>query len=150
MKIIAIDPGLGKSGVAVWDNGVFTNMDYLNLEEVFMLVNNNADNTKSGGCLFLVENSDLIKSSWHGPSGRSNVGKNKGVSKEIVLHIKRKGVPFVELRPDGYSSVYRGNKARLFAIDTGWHGSSNEHNRAAAAMILRHLKLGKLQQQMQF
>lgn len=131
MTEIGIDPGLGKSGVAIFHKGKLMQLHHMNLWQIFCLINKN-EHAK-----FYVENSNVEKSNWHGMSARGNVGKNKAISQEIVNHCRRVGVELVELRPRGYSKQFAGaGGKRIFEQLTGWDGSSNEHNRAASAMVI--------------
>ncbi len=137
-KIIAIDPGMHNSGLAVYE-GKFTRLEYPNLWQLMEYIHKVGKADYKDDVLFLVENSNLNKNNWHGHSARGGVGKNKAISQEIVNHCKRCGVKLIELPPTGYSKVYAGVRRQFFETDTKWYGKSNEHNRAACAMIMRYI-----------
>lgn len=129
--IVAIDPSVNLSGVCtynlntkeierlssrrIWE--VFQDISFANLSSVF----------------FFVENSNLVKGNWHGASGRGNVGKNKGISQNIVDYLREIGASFEELKPKGYSLKFA--SAKKFVSVTECTIRSNKDNRAAAAMI---------------
>lgn len=137
MKIVAIDPALNGSGVAIWNDGVFEDLRRMDLWEIFEFMDSEDID------YYLIENSNLTKANWHGSTGRANVGKNQAVSKLIVDYAKSKGINFKELKPSGYSMMYTDSKGnysdyhkRLFLADTKYLKSTNKDSRAAAAMIL--------------
>jgi hypothetical protein len=125
--IIGIDPSVNKSGVAVIENNVLTLCEAMHLWDLFDFIKEHATAT------FYVENSNLDKANWHGATGRGNVGKNKGISQNIVNFIKENGYKLTELKPNGYSIRFYDKE--LFRKVTGFDKATNKDARAAACMI---------------
>jgi len=137
MKIIAIDPGLRGSGVAIWSHGEFDALHKMDLWHLYELIEDEGD------YFYLVEDSNLGGGNWHGVTSRANVGKNQAVSTLIVEYLKHIGRRYTALVPAGYSTRYtdaKGNyckfSRKVFESETGWKGGSNKDSRAAAAMVL--------------
>lgn len=144
MKIVAIDPSLNGSGVAIWSDGEFETLCRMDLWEIFEFM----DSEKVD--YYMIENSNMTKANWHGATGRANVGKNQAVSKLLVDYAIKKGINFIELKPSGYSMMYADSKGnysdyhkRLFLADTKYLKSTNKDSRAAAAMILANKHIVK-------
>jgi len=125
--IIGIDPSVNKSGVAVIENNVLTLCESMHLWDLFDFIKEHAIAS------FYVENSNLDKANWHGATGRGNVGKNKGISQNIVAFIKSKGYKLTELKPNGYSKGFENQY--LFREVTKFNKTTNKDARAAACMI---------------
>ena len=125
--IIGIDPSVNKSGVAVMENNDLTLCESMHLWDLFDFIKQHA--TAS----FYVENSNLDKANWHGATGRANVGKNQGISQNIVNFIKEKGYNLTELKPNGYSIKFYDEV--LFRKVTKFDKRTNKDARAAACMI---------------
>lgn len=136
-KIISIDPSVNNSGICIFDikQNKIQSLDSKRLWDLFQLIKD-ADLTTT---LFMVENSNLVKGNWHGNTARGNVGKNKGISQNIVDFLKEINAKFIELKPRGYSLAYKNSKD--FKELTGCDINSNKDNRAAAAMILNNRML---------
>lgn len=127
MKLIGIDPSVNKSGVAVIENNVLTLCESMLLWDLFDFIKDNPN------AHFYIENSNLDKGNWHGATGRANVGKNQGISQNIVNRVKVLGYNFTELKPNGYSlKLY---DKELFRKVTGYNKTTNKDARAAACMI---------------
>jgi hypothetical protein len=103
--LIGIDPDLDKSGVAVYDlkAGKYTYVETLYLWEYYFVT---LQQYRLEAIHFLIEDSNLIKGSFHGASARSNVGKNKAVSKLIVDFCKAHNISHTAIKPDGYSQYF--------------------------------------------
>lgn len=146
-KIIAIDPGTKMNGVCRYENGKFVGFISLKHYQLHQYI------LKYENHIFLIENSNLVKANWHGKTARARVGKNQQASQSIVDFCKDHGIVYEELKPDGYSMHYKNadNKyspfcQKLFLAETGWTGQTNEHERAAAAMVLRYVQKRKLRE----
>lgn len=125
--LIGIDPSVNKSGVAVIENNVLTLCESMHLWDLFDFIKDNPN------AHFYVENSNLDKGNWHGATGRANVGKNQGISQNIVNRVKVLGYKLTELKPNGYSlKLY---DKELFRKVTGYNKTTNKDARAAACMI---------------
>jgi hypothetical protein len=136
--IIGIDPSVSQSGIAYYNTQTkqFEKLESLRLWEVFGMMLEYGNQAT-----FIIENSNLNKSNWHGKSARGNVGKNKGISQNIVDYARSISVEFVEVSPKGFSQLYTVNRKynhlakKLFEKDTGWTKASNKDQRAACAMV---------------
>ena len=128
MKFIGIDPGINASGV--WDEDtLLTEKAYsLPLWGLFDMLRLKRE-TKIEPFTIVVENSNLVKGNWHGKSARGNVGKNKGISQTIVAFLEAHNIPFVEIKPNGYSVMAK--NINLFVLESQYQSSTNEHERAA-------------------
>ncbi len=127
MTTIGIDPGMTKSGVAIVEDGKLIAVSYLRLWTLFEYI---LDYHEEVGHLWVIENSNLTKATFHGATARSNVGKNKAISQTIVDYCKHLGVDYIEVAPHGYSDAAK-KHAVLFAQISGFTGKTNEHQRAA-------------------
>lgn len=87
------------------------------------------------GTIF-IEDSNLIKGSWHGATSRENVGKNKGFSSAIFQILNHKGITIKPLKPSGYSSFFE--KHKLEKIFKNKPKKTNTDQRAALAMAFLH------------
>lgn len=125
--IIGIDPSVNKSGVAVMENNALTLCETMHLWDLFDFIKDNPN------AQFYVENSNLDKANWHGATGRANVGKNQGISQNIVNFIKENGFHLTELKPNGYSIKFYNEE--LFRKVTKFEKQTNKDARAAACMI---------------
>ena len=137
MMICAIDPSTTASGVCVLENGNIIFLQSLSAGKLIAFCLDMCEKDVT----FIVENSNLISSNWHGSSARGNVGKNKGVSMFIAGFLKHNSLKVVELKPDGYSQVYA--SAAIFKADTRWAQMTNKDTRAAYAMAKRYYNQGK-------
>jgi hypothetical protein len=124
MKFIGVDPGLTKSGVCFFESKNDILLHSFEQYDLFCYLLSHKD------CHIFVENSNLIKGTFHGSTSRANVGKNKAVSQLIVQFLKSQGFEYTELPPSGYSILAKKLK-NIFEQESGWSGSSNEHERAA-------------------
>ena len=143
MKIVAIDPGLRGSGIAIWKDDKFEKLCKMELWELYELISSDSE------AFYLVEDSNIGKN-WHGPTSRANVGKNQAVSTLIIEYLKKMNRGFRQLPPSGYSTRYtdaKGNyckfSRKVFESETGWKGASNKDSRAAAAMVASNKHLVK-------
>jgi hypothetical protein len=129
--IVAIDPSVNLSGVCVYNLNTkeIEELSSKRIWEIFQDIN--LADLRS--VYFFVENSNLDKRNWHGASARGNVGKNKGISQNIVDYLREVKASFEELKPDGYSLKFASSET--FISTTGCTIRSNKDNRAAAAMI---------------
>lgn len=129
--IVAIDPSVNLSGVCVYNLNTkeIEELSSKRIWEIFQDINL-AD---LGSVYFFVENSNLVKGNWHGKTARGNVGKNKGISQNIVDYLREFKASFEELKPNGYSLKFA--SAKKFIDTTECTIRSNKDNRAAAAMI---------------
>lgn len=125
--IIGIDPSVNKSGVAVLENNQLTMCESMTLWVLFDFIKENPN------AHFYVENSNLDNGNWHGVTARKNVGKNQGISQNIVGLIKEKNFKLTELKPDGYSIRFFNEE--LFRKVTKFNQRTNKDARAAACMI---------------
>ena len=133
-KVIAIDPDLNKSGVACLFYGKLIAVDCLAIWDLFDYIDKNKD------ALFLIEDSTLIKATWHrGGNGMAkNVGKNQAISRIIIDFCKARGVSYQAVKPSGWSNFFR--NAEDFMRRTGWDKSGNEDSRAAVAMLFNMIE----------
>lgn len=143
--IIAIDPDLRKSGVAIF-SPLEQRLSYvgsLPLWEVFDLI----EGTQNA--VTVIEQSPHTNT-WHkgGKGAAVNVGKNLAISILLVDFCKSKGLGYVTIPPNGYSHYYCvaiGGKNRFlereFKRDHQWEKQTNKDSRAAVGMIYsnRHL-----------
>ena len=143
-KIIAIDPDLSASGVAMFDTKIkkltlCTSLKMWSLFDLF-LSNKNA--------LVLVEYSDK-NAVWHkGKQTKNiniskeqataiNVGKNKAVGKIIIDFLKTESFNYKVLEPAGYSKYFE--NSQFFMQQTQFFSRTNKDARAAASMIYKNL-----------
>ena len=144
MKIIAIDPGLRASGIAIWKDEKFEKLCKMELWELYEVISSDSQ------AFYLVEDSNLGGGNWHGMTSRANVGKNQAVSTLIVEYLKHTGRRFKALPPAGYSARYADSKGnfskthkKIFEAETGWKRTSNKDSRAAAAMVVANKHIVK-------
>lgn len=125
--LIGIDPDVDKSGVAVVINKQLIECTTMHLWDLFEFIRSKKE------AKFYVENSNLESGNWHGATSRENVGKNKAVSQIIVNFIKNEKYNLVELKPNGYSKVFKNEK--IFEKVTKFEKRTSQDARAAACMI---------------
>jgi hypothetical protein len=123
MKAVSIDPGLTKSGVCFFESKNDILLHSLTLYELQGYLLQHKD------CHIFVENSNLIKGNWHGATARGGVGKNKAVCQLIIQFLQSQGFDYTEVKPNGFSVMAK--RKAMFEQESGWSGSSNEHERAA-------------------
>jgi hypothetical protein len=131
--LIAIDPDLNKSGFAVYDlqTKTYINIKTLHLWELFYWLKE----WDLSEFLVLIEDSNLIKTSWHGTASRSNVGKNKAVSKLIVDFCKVHKIAYRAIKPDGYSQYFDKIGKGQYVHLVGKTFPNNSETRSAVAII---------------
>lgn len=138
-KIIAIDPDLHKSGFCQYD------IDTCKVEEITCLDTYDTMSRiaiiKMEGKLenVFIEDSNLIRGSFHGGTARENVGKNKAVATILINFCQTRNIPFTPLRPNGYSKTF--DDITKFKEVSKWTKQTNKDARASFAMIYRHFKV---------
>lgn len=135
-KIIAIDPDLYKSGFSQYDIST-RKMDEISSFDMFEIMSRIAGLVFEGKLeKVIIEDANLIKGSWHGHTGRENVGKNKGVATILINFCQNRKIPFEAIRPNGYSKTF--DDVKIFKEVSKWTKVTNKDARASFAMIYRH------------
>jgi hypothetical protein len=131
--LIAIDPDLNKSGLAIYDleTKKYTGASTYYLWSLFHWLGH----WDLSQILVLIEDSNLIKTSWHGTASRSNVGKNKAVSKLIVDFCKVHKIAHRAIKPDGYSQYFDKIGKGQYVHLVGKTFPNNSETRSAVAII---------------
>lgn len=143
--LIAIDPDLHKSGIAIYDTEkkCLLEVTTLALWDVFDLIKKHKED------YFIIEYSDKT-STWHkgGKGAALNVGKNKAIGQTIIAYFEHLKSNFKVVKPAGYSNYYttiiKGKKVFLeeqFKKDHCWDKRTSNDSRAAVAMIWEQKKL---------
>ncbi len=139
MKIIAIDPDLHKSGFSQYDTTTCT-MDEISSFDMFEIMSRIATLAFEGKLeKVLIEDANLIRGSFHGSTGRENVGKNKAVAIILINFCQKRNIHFEALKPNGYSKTF--NDISIFKSVSKWTKQTNKDARASFAMIYRHYKV---------
>lgn len=138
---VGIDPGSNKSGVAVLWNGHYSQLLYLDYEELRDFVDRMPDDTE-----FYVEDPDSMrvvhnrlqtdsKSIAMGQRMARNIGQCQHAATMIINMIKNKNRSVRPIKPQRGISKRTKKDANFFNRLTGWTGTSNEHKRDAAMLI---------------
>ena len=134
--LIAIDPDLHKTGIAVYENGKFIYINSNFIWDIFGMLktlNNRNDLT------VLIEFPKNTNTYHNGGKGAAlNVGKNQAVAIILKEFCEQKGINFDLLPPAGYSKLFANED--YFKKQTGWSGRTNKDARSAAAMIFLNKK----------
>lgn len=112
-QIIAIDPDVGQSGVAIYRTDVdgfseITTMTFPQLVEHLRLEGAFLQPSGEFSTLVVVEAGYLVNTNWHTKAGRSSKqsarigrdqGRNNEVARKIVEMARHYGLPTIEARP---------------------------------------------------
>jgi len=132
--IIGIDPDIDKSGIAVYMNGKYTKITTMWLWDLFeLLYSCNSINDY----IIIIEDSNLKTNTWHkgGRGAASNVGKNKAISKQIVMFCKHHNLLHKAVEPSGYSTYFDKIGKQQYGIITGGGFNNNAETRSAVAIV---------------
>ena len=135
-KIIAIDPDLNASGLAIFNTDI-RELDICRTINIWDLFNLLLNYDLAFNILVLLEQS-TNKATWHsgGVGASQNVGKNKAVASIIKDFMVVKKINHKILEPNGYSNYF--DKESIVKV-TGFTGSTNKDSRSAVAMIYKNL-----------
>lgn len=142
--IIAIDPDLVKSGVAVIHRGRLTHLYSMKFMELMEFVLMNIDTVGKNNVVVCMENPEANKPVFHRAGTNKNtmlkiaqnVGQVKAVARLIHESLEYNCVTCHKVTPLK-GMVKRAKKdAELFKKLTGWEGRSNEDQRDAALIGL--------------
>ena len=138
-KIIAIDPDLHKSGFSQYDADTQM-MDEISSFDMFEIMSRISKLVLDGTLeKVIIEDSNLFKGSWHGKTGRENVGKNKGVATILINFCQTRKIPFEAIKPNGYSKTF--DNIQIFKSVSKWTRQTNKDARASFAMIYAKYKV---------
>lgn len=130
---IGIDPDLHKSGYALWwpEERKMELFDYTMYELMCELLYQH----RSHDVTVYLEAGHTVKKHWHKKSvgTANNVGKNHAVGQIIEAFLKAEKIPYMLLKPAGYSNYDHGTFCKI----TGWpvKVKTNPEKRAAGMMV---------------
>lgn len=137
--LIGIDPGTTKSGFAVYspEHKTIISLSCYMMFELFVKLN---EMNCSHEIFVYLEDPALDRRTWHGGGKGSarDVGMNQGVSRQIQIFMDAHHIPYMLLRPNGYSQWTH----ERFCKVTGWDKGkpTNKDNRAAGIMVFGRTK----------
>lgn len=130
--IIAIDPDLHKSGIAIYncEKREYVVCETLTLYNLFNTILSYEFNEH----IVLLEYPNNTNTYHKGGKGAAlNVGKNQAVAIIIKEFLEENNVNYKLLYPAGYSNLFKNEK--VFKLNTNFKKRTNSDARAAAAMI---------------
>lgn len=148
--LIGLDPGK-KTGVCLYDKSkkIVVKLCTLDFWQVFDLITEVAFILRGidyqGKIAFNIENSALNKPTFAKPEdGKEltrqkisrNVGSNQRESVLLIEGIRRLGYEVKEVRPTKKAAFKGKITVELFKAMTGWKGSSSQHARDAAMLVI--------------
>lgn len=145
MLYIGIDPDVVKSGVAIMQEGEYTNLFSISFPELTELMQLHGSNDE---VLFVVEDVNANKPTFRKKSAdkeaakhkiSQDVGMVKGVARIIVDMLNHHKCNYEMVRPLKGQLKAAKNKPEYFKRLTGWEGRSNKDTRDAAMLIYKYM-----------
>jgi hypothetical protein len=139
--ILAVDISVSennvkKCGCCLYDNSRFRIIEWFPIDLV-QLIYKIIENKENWDIVY--EDSNLLKSNWHGRSGAQNVGKNKSACVIFKQFLEYHKIKYKNIPPNGYSQFFKDKD--FFKQVTGINKVPNSDVRAAIGIIYKNYKV---------